>query len=545
MLSLFCRNAVTYLEKMADIYLSTAAKHFQPTKQQDNKPTKPQDKEHSKTKKNNMPNETQNNEPVKAKNNETQKKESNKPQEKESDKRQKKGKKYHRCIAALICHPTGKDPYVAVLCTGTKMNDGECYSTISKCSKDCSTVLNTEAKKSDGDTGTKKSHGGSKNCSYTCEGHAEGLCYEVAPIYFQQEMQNCLCKRESVFEFDDKVFSLKSDIKFHLLITEPPCGWIQDQKNPCMEWKVGFEGAPHIPTCSSKILIGSKMGIQGYVSHLLKDRIFIQSVIILCEKNAKDQKTDFINPKFKLPTFCTLKYDSKIFNPYSSQPTFKPLHLVKVPAYTPHTTECRYDIDNHNDDHNNDDKISTCCAAVDQSISRKPIRNWSYNPRTGSVSYDDNPSNSKLSVSKREIDADLSSKVDTEFQKKQKNKMQEEYTDLKTLLNLRVALKELKTSLKTYKTAKENDLKEMTKPVADMLDKITQSLICGKYKSPEEWKDSLDNNLEKEMKKFYCRGKNLIDVQNWISSIEKILEDSSKIIVDCSWKRYFDEPILS
>ena len=35
-----------------------------------------------------------------------------------------------------------------------------------------------------------------------------------------------------------------------------------------------FIGFPHVPTCSSRILIGATMGIQAYVSHLLEEPIY-------------------------------------------------------------------------------------------------------------------------------------------------------------------------------------------------------------------------------------------------------------------------------
>ena len=91
--------------------------------------------------------------------------------------REKNSKKFHRCISALICHQQGKSPHVAVLCTGTHYNDKQvCYS---------SEYIKEKV---------------FSNCP--CDGHAESLCYEAAPIYFQREMLECLDNKESIFTFN-------------------------------------------------------------------------------------------------------------------------------------------------------------------------------------------------------------------------------------------------------------------------------------------------------------------------------------------------------
>ena len=428
-----------------------------------------------------------------------------------------KPKKYHRCIAALICHPTGKDPYVAVLCTGTKMNDGECHSTKHK-----------DHKKDN-----------------PCEGHAASLCYEVAPIYFQQEMQNCINGKESIFEHKNDGFSLKSNIAFHLLVTEPPCGWIRNQEVPCMQWKQGFKKVPHIPTCSSKILIGSQMGIQGYVSHLMEDQIFIQSVTILCEKNVQYQKTNFTSPfSFELPKISTLVYDLKQLN--QLQHTFKPMNLIKTPANIPeYSNETTHDGIDHDDDKN-----PTSFAVVDQSIPRKPTRNWLYSPHDGEAEYYDNTVESMFSVSERKIDDALSNEVNKEFQVAQKRKMKEEYDNLSTLLNLPKALQKFTEHCEEYKTKKEQYIKKIatsaehradSQSITDTLIKEVQNLLDAQYKCSIGWVNKIDI-LKRKIDILQNEGKKLIDVQNWIADLKEILKDSpNDVILDCSWERYFDE----
>jgi len=196
----------------------------------------------------------------------------------------KKTDKIHKVIAALICHQERKSPYAAILCTGALHKDTE-------------------------ECGHDGSHG-------TCDGHAESIIYEAAPKYFMNEVTNSLKEEEneSIFEVlpNNKGFRLKRNVKFYLMVTKPPCGFIENQEDPCMEWKIPFVAYPHVPTCSSRILIGATMGIQGYVSHLLEEPIMIDSVIILCSKNPEVQRIDF-NSLFPLPKIKTKKYNPREF----------------------------------------------------------------------------------------------------------------------------------------------------------------------------------------------------------------------------------------
>ena len=202
----------------------------------------------------------------------------------ETDRDAKICSKIHRHLAALICHQENRSPYAAILCTGTLHKDSEICS-------------------------YEDSHG-------TCDGHAESIIYEAAPKYFMNEMVNSLKQEEneSIFELlpNNKGYKLKPNIKFYLLVTDPPCGFIENQEAPCMEWKVPFVGFPHIPTCSSRILIGATMGIQGYISHLLEEPIMIDSLIILCSKGEELIKTDF-GSSFPLPCIKTRRYNPRDF----------------------------------------------------------------------------------------------------------------------------------------------------------------------------------------------------------------------------------------
>ena len=441
-------------------------------------------------------------------------------------KKQNQTRKYHRCIAALICHPPKETPYVAVLCTGTKTNHQECYSTRHE----------------------------DKNKDLPCDGHAESLCYEIFPIYSRREMLNCLEGKQSIFEpiNHNDSFTLKPNIEFHLLVTEPPCGWIRHQKDPCMEWKIDFEKAPHIPTCSSRILIGSKMGIQGYVSHLLKECIFIKSLVILCAMNGEHQKTEFNSSAFPfdLPTISTLKYNPDKFNPRIT--TFKPMNLVhvEVPHTVSHSNEYNNQSnqkevnrrDDDNDDHEGkDQKDCKCAVAIDQSVPRNSTMKWSYNPREGSEK-DENDTKEKFSISEKIVEVRLLQVITKEFQAVRRKEIEKEYAELTALLNLSDALQQLISEFDLYNAKKKEGIKKITSETADLLCKQAKELLDGEYIGSKKWDTK---GLDKGVDKFKKEGKRLIDSQNLKADLVKLLKSMSNIIIDCSWKKYFDKPTVS
>ena len=116
---------------------------------------------------------------------------------------------------------------------------------------------------------------------HSCDGHAEAVCFQFANEFLLTEMHNICCKgKDSIFELCDDLhgFKLKDNIRFHLFVSYPPCGFMKDTNTYLISWKE-FESAPHCPECSSKILLNSFLGIQGYLSHLMVTPIYISHII--------------------------------------------------------------------------------------------------------------------------------------------------------------------------------------------------------------------------------------------------------------------------
>ena len=439
----------------------------------------------------------------------------------EKEKNQTKG---HRCIAALICHPCNEEPFVAVLCTGTKYNDGKCYST---------------------------QNNGGKSKDSPCDSHAESLCIEAAPIYLQNEMLSCLDGEISIFEYKNNHFTLKPKTEFHLLVTEPPCGWIQGKQSPCMEWKQSFSEVPHIPTCSARILINSKMGIQGYISHLLDERIFIKSVIILC---VKEDNYDFPPTPFdlELPIITTLEYDPQRFNPKIC--TFEPMNLGDKSSPSAKSRSVT-----QNGTKDKTDGHSSSAIAIDQHARRKSfVMNSTYNVHRQSEKDHNELKKQNFSILKRKIDDRLLTKDEKiqQIQKARKIKMKIMYGNLTEELNLKNVLQKRLTECMEYKANKEDYIKRQMLPceykveheakhetdplnVTDMIRQETQKLLNATYQCSKDWIAKTEE-FKKLMGDIGTEGKKLIDVQNLINDIEKLLDNPSDCILDCNLKRYFD-----
>ena len=128
-----------------------------------------------------------------------------------------------------------------------------------------------------------------------CDGHAEAMCYQLASIYLLKEILKVQdSPNESIFHLINNEYELKRDMKFHLFVSHPPCGFMTKRELPWLSWK-HFERKPFILECSSKILIGTYLGIQGPLICLLSKPIYISSVVIMNTKNKACSSTEIVN----------------------------------------------------------------------------------------------------------------------------------------------------------------------------------------------------------------------------------------------------------
>ena len=409
----------------------------------------------------------------------------------------------HKEIAALICHKEGKLPYVAILGTGTVHRDND------KCFHE--------------DT---QGH----ECNHlTCDGHAESIVYEGAPKYFMDQMQHLLNDKEmsrSIFEKSSAdgeplKFKLKSKYKFYLMVTDPPCGFIQDQKEPCMEWKNPFVGYPHVPKCSSRILIGATMGIQGCVSHLLEEPILIESVVILCTEGKENQEINF-GRSFRLPRIKTLKYNPGDFS------RCIPQNLMK----------------REGEKHKKIDGTKLCSLTIGSPYREgKCSTCLGIDPRTGELIPDPRTEEVIPDTEHFRIIKNTLRKV----QKKEEMQLREKYTKLHTDLALNVSLKKLQESLESKLEETAIDLKLWGGDVSDALEETTDTRYSYLQSTKEFDKTSYEKEWDKMYKQFVENPisnikkemKNAFENKEMICNIQDILKNNKEIIMDCTWHCYF------
>ena len=373
-------------------------------------------------------------------------------------------------------------------------------------------------------------HNDSEKCGYTstCDGHAVSICYEAAPKYFLKEIESLKSGEDSIFEFlpNAEGYRLKDGVSFHLLVTQFPCGFIQDHKDACMEWKVPFVEFPHVPTCSSRILIGATMGIQGYISHLLDKPIMIESLVILCTDPEKTQLLDY-GTGFEMPKLIrTMKYDPEDFEP----DFFFPL------KYRPYTsfTECESVDRNETAKTVGPDLEENKSATRTIATAEKDTNSifFKFDPRTIGEKSSDN----EFSIKTRDIYQSF--EVDEELKKQRMYHLQKLYNGLASRLNIEDALEKLSTKLDTEIKKKEETMSSLLQCVSTELTEVAPHTVST---SMQEW----DNYLRKQkahLRHIGEEGKSKIRSQNMAICIKSVLATKREnIIMDCNWHQYLYE----
>ena len=129
--------------------------------------------------------------------------------------------------------------------------------------------------------GTKYQNNCSKGITDICDGHAESLCYNAAPIYFQTQLKKMMLNEPSILYLTEDGYAVKPFYNFLLLVSRPSCGFLSNDNKHLLSWKIPFDNQPHIPECSSRILINSYLGIQGPLTVAFAEPIYIKDIIFL------------------------------------------------------------------------------------------------------------------------------------------------------------------------------------------------------------------------------------------------------------------------
>ena len=111
-----------------------------------------------------------------------------------------------------------------------------------------------------------------------CDGHAVSVCYRFAIFHLITEMyRHKKDPHSSILEIKPGGYQLKKGIRLHFFTTNVPCGFMANKEEHYLSWKIPFREKPHCLKCSSIILISAYLGIQGPLSHLFKNPVYISS----------------------------------------------------------------------------------------------------------------------------------------------------------------------------------------------------------------------------------------------------------------------------
>ena len=144
-------------------------------------------------------------------------------------------------------------------------------------------------------------NGSADDCMWDhCDGHAVAVCYRFAVFYLITEMyRHSKNPPLSILDMERGGYTLKKDIKLHFFSTKMPCGFMAEVDCPLLSWKVPFKDKPHCLKCSSIILINAYLGIQGPLSHLFSNPVYISSITIPKCENGTESKVAEIKQHFQ------------------------------------------------------------------------------------------------------------------------------------------------------------------------------------------------------------------------------------------------------
>ena len=369
----------------------------------------------------------------------------------------------------------------------------------------------------------------------TCEGHAVSVCYEAAPKYFLKEIASLKKGENSVFELlpNNEGFRLRHGVSFHLFVTKFPCGFIGQQKEPCMEWKIPFVEFPHVPTCSSRFLIGATMGIQGYISHLLDKPIMIDSLVILCNDIDKNQPFNF-DSSFRMPVIKTMKYDPEDFMPGFFLPSKHDLN-TRFSEY-----ENDHNLVSHESTDGNETAVSlgpgsegveesSVIVTTPERCARSAFVTFSSRSTKENCSHDD------FSIKTRDIDPSF--EVDEELKLRRISDMKDLYNNLIIQLKVEEALEMLHTKLHAEIKKKDEAMSLLIQSVSTELTEVMPD--TSNTTSIQEWNDYMRKQVETRVRLIKEDGKTKIKNHNMLMCIKTILTTKKEnIIMDCSWHQY-------
>lgn len=368
-----------------------------------------------------------------------------------------------------------------------------------------------------------------------CDGHAASLCYYGAQIYFQTQLKKIIDSGESspLFYSTNSGYAVKPYYQFHLFISKPPCGFMRDDKKYLVSWKIPFEKQPHIPECSSRILINSYLGIQGPLTIMFAQPVYIADIIILkCD--------ELISKNCKQTHFAvfddTKAVETKIENLSKTLQATSRFHFNK-PEILVHAID-RTELNKHFDQ-------TVCSFVLDETESQTcsvsvPIETGNEGQYVITTTKEKDKLWSKKGENKiiqnlwkvlqTKILSDYElfpfSQVDCCFRETQEA-MKTLCKTLKMDIAIKKAKEELENKIKTCEQVMEEDFECL---------KADFETLCLKEQNYE----NTQIQEESMIKKFYEIPDKLLEKKDNVVMVKFLdsLDDSNAELLDCTWNKY-------
>ena len=373
-----------------------------------------------------------------------------------------------------------------------------------------------------------------------CDGHAEAICYRLSVLYIAKEIINLKNKKSSIFELseDQCKFKLKETIKFHLLISKRPCGFMAKKTSIFLSWKRPL----HILECSSKILIGSFLGIQGPLSCLLSKPVHISSILILEDLKIQCTKEQEVKPDLSDIKKHFHKFHEKL-NEYNAD---------KNMSLLPDVTICKVNLQKCFKNLATKVKHKKCHLVFDKAIFGEKSN---FSTTQEFCVEDENIGTKIIQLSQIEFPSSPRSCVES----CPLNSFLKAFKICNESLEINEAVKQAKADAEEYVERLENKKKDNESKLKTQLylqssiSKYSKQMMIDQYPHKSEKKE-LEYELKNESEKKELEYK-LKKLTNVISSHKKQIDDASVIVdyyrkqlekntfkclteVDCDWVKY-------
>jgi len=365
-----------------------------------------------------------------------------------------------------------------------------------------------------------------------CDGHDISLCYHAAPIYFQTKLKKMRLRdttSSSLFYSTKDGYVIKPYYKFTLFTSRPPCGFMSDEKKHLLSWKIPFENLPHIPECSSRILINSYLGIQGPLTTMFAQPVYISDIIVLNYNEDEDQKAKNIavlkdiNAKLEKIEKQLEESEKQLQKPdrfHFCKPEIT-MHQIKLSEY--------HKMLEDKVKKSQSSTVPSCAVCVPDEVGNEGHHIFTYTTTAENNSFNQNNQEKKMIQELWEFIQD-----DFLMDSEQLLQFQHRFTETKEALKRLFTALDLNKSIQKAKEELEAKVKHNEKIMDESLSFIKEAFVSLNLKDTQQKED----NTNKKFQQLAAMFKEKKDILAMLESLGGRLQQDITEYYDCTWERY-------